>query len=119
MTRYELLVGEPWNFKGPDGPNRLLVEFGEIISGPENSSWILLKVATPFQHDNELVELMVAYPRHKGDTIQEIAKQGGHVGVARIRPNISLVRDRPFVLADVDYFLIGSLIPLQESKAVE
>ncbi|MBE0684184.1 MAG: hypothetical protein IH589_19950 [Anaerolineales bacterium] len=123
MSRYELLVGEPWNFEGPDGQNRVLVDFVGFIPGPNLPNWadeyLLLKVVTPFQHNNELVELMVASPRHSGDTIYEIEKIGGHVGVARIRPNISIVSGRPFIPADVDYFLIGRLTPLQGSKAFD
>jgi hypothetical protein len=122
MTQFELLFGEPWNFKGPDGQNRVLADFVGIIPGPNIPNWadeyILLKAITPFQHNNELVEFMVASPYFGGHTIYEIAKIGGHVGVARIRPNVSLVSSRPFTPADVDYYLIGKLTPLQESKTI-
>jgi hypothetical protein len=117
MSRYELLVGEPWNFEGPDGQNRVLVDFGGMIPGPNVPNWadeyILLKAVTPFQYNKELVEFMVASPYFSGHTIYEIVKIGGHVGVARIRPNVSLVSGRSFAPADVDYFLIGNLTPLQ------
>ena len=64
MTRYELLVGEPWDFEGPDGPNRLLVDFGGFTPGLNRADeFILLKAVMPFQHNNKLVEFMIASPR--------------------------------------------------------
>ena len=117
MSRYELLVGEPWDFEGPDGPNRLLVDFGGVIPSEDRAGeCILLKAVTPFIHNNERVEFMIASPRYSGNSIDEIVKQGGHVGVARIRPNVSIVSGHPFMPSDVDYFLIGRLTPLQENK---
>lgn len=120
MHRYELLVGEPWNSEGPDGPNRLLVDFDGFTPGQNRADeFILLKAVTPFQYNNELVEFMIASPRYKGSTVYEIAKQGGHVGVSRVRPNVSIARERTLMPADIDYFLIGSLTPLPRKEAID
>ena len=101
MTRYELGVGEPWDFEGPDGANRILVDFGGFISGPNLPGWgyfMLLKVVTPFQYNNDLVELMIASPRYVGDTVDEIVKQGGIIGIASVRPGVSLVSGNSFII---------------------
>ncbi len=115
MTRYELLVGEPWNFEGPDGPNRLLVDSDGFMPSQNGAEeYLLLKVVTPFRYNDQLVEFMIASPRHSGSIVYEIAKQGGHVSVARIRPTVAIVRDRPFPPADVEYFLAGRLTPFPD-----
>jgi hypothetical protein len=116
MTRYEILVGEPWDFNGPDGQNRVLVDFVEILINPFASNaanlYILLKVVNTFQHYNELVEYMIASPRYMGDTVDEIVQFGGTVGISRIRQGVSLTNDHHLTSANVEYFLIGRLRPL-------
>jgi hypothetical protein len=66
MTRYEMLVGEPWNFEGPNEPNRVLVDFVRKMtisnSRDEEKSNILLKVVTPFQDHGEQVKYLIASP---------------------------------------------------------
>ena len=120
MIRFELLVAEPSNFEGPDGPNRLLVDFDGFIPGQNRADeYMLLKAVMPFQYNNEIVEFMIASPRHRGNTVYEIVEQGGHVGVARLRPHVSIVRDRSFMPTDIDYCFIGNLRPLQESNVTE
>ena len=120
MIRFELLVAEPWDFEGPNGPNRLLVNFDGFIPGQNRADeYMLIKAVMPFQYNNEVVEFMIASARHSGNTIYEIAEQGGHVDVARIRPNVSIIRDRSFMPTDIDHFLIGNLTPLQESNVTD
>lgn len=117
MTRYEILVAEPWDFAGPDGQNRFLADFDGFISGPNLPNWnersIVLKVITPFYIQNEIVEWMIAAPRHDGHTVDEIAQEGGIVGIARVRPGVILDKGRPFAPEDVLYCMIGSLKPLK------
>lgn len=115
MTQYEILVGEPWDFKGPDGPNRVLVNYVALVTildpAREDESYLLVKVVTPFHFQSELVEYMVVSPRYVGVTIDEIIHSGGTVGVGRVRQSVLFTENRPLTFSDVEYFLVGSLLP--------
>jgi hypothetical protein len=115
MQRYELSVGEPWDFEGPDGQNRVIVDSLGTVTGPDLENWqsnyLLLRVATPFQFKGERVEQLIAAPRYEGDSLQAIQSNGGTVGVARVRPGSSLTPGEPFSQDDVHYVIIGSLSP--------
>jgi hypothetical protein len=82
---YELLVGEPWDFEGPDGKNKILVSSVGVIHVTDNKNYdeesYLLKVIHPFIMDKQRVEFLVFQPRHTGNTIQQIASIGGVVGI--------------------------------------
>lgn len=116
MKRFSLSVGEPWDFQGPDGPNLLFVELLGIVGGPKEDSWalrsLLLQASTPFEMDGEHVQLMVASPRYVGDTIESVASVGGTVGVARVRPGVSLISGASYNTTDISYCIIGELKPL-------
>ncbi len=115
MQRYELFVGEPWDFEGPDGQNRVIVDSLGIVAGPNLENWqgnyLLLRVATPFEFKGERIEQLIAAPRYEGDSLQSIQSNGGTVGVARVRPGSSLTPGEPFSQDDVHYAIIGRLSP--------
>ena len=120
MTRYEMLVGEPWNFEGPDGPNRVLVDFVRKMtisnSRDEEKSNILLKVVTPFQDHGEQVKYLIASPRHMGDTVNDVLQFGGIVGVARVREGVSVSIDNLLTHENIVYFMVGSLQRLSKTN---
>ena len=113
MQRFEISVGEPWDFEGPDGPNRIVVDFAGIVNGPSLPNWqtryLLLKVVVPFTHADELVSFLVAAPRYDGDTLESIIAKGGTVGVSRVRPTVQLSPDAKLSPAEVEYIIIGGL----------
>lgn len=116
MARYEISVGEPWDFEGPDGPNRVLVEGISIVSGPNEPYWqpsyLLLRVQHPFTYRGESVHLLVACPRYEGVTLESLERDGGTAGIARVRPNIEITAGVPFGTDDVEYFMIGTINPI-------
>ena len=113
MQRYEFSVGEPWDFEGPDGQNRVVVDACGTVPGPDHKNWapeyLLLSVTSPFEFEGERVEQLIAAPRYTGDTLQAIATNGGTVGVSRLRPGKKLAPGEAFSRDDVDYIIIGSL----------
>lgn len=121
MQLFELSVGEPWNFVGPDGPNRIVAEFVGFVRGPSLPNWqdryLLLRVAAPFVHDGEPVNLLVASTRYEGDTIEGIMAGGGTVGVARVRPTAHLQPGAKLVPEGIEYIIIGGLSPLPEGSS--
>ena len=109
----ELSVGEPWDFSSPDGPNRVVVGIEGIVEGPNLENWqgkyLKLSVKSPFDWNGELVKEMIAAPRYTGVTISDIERNGGTVGVSRVRPNKTLTIAQEFSPEDVEYIIIGSL----------
>jgi hypothetical protein len=116
MPRYMLSVGEPLDFEGPDGENRIIVESCGVVDGPELRNWqdryVLLKVLTPFQCNSESVSFLLAAPRHAGLTLEGILKEGGVVGVARVRQGAQLTAGSRMDPTQVEYILIGGLSPI-------
>lgn len=112
-THFDLAVGEPWDFDGPDGSNRIMVDCIGRVKGPQENNWsgkyLLLTVRTPFVFMNELVDRLVAFARYEGETLDKIERYGGTVGVARVRPGVKLAANDAFQASDVDYIIIGAL----------
>ena len=116
MRQFALSVSEPWDFKGPDGPNRVLVELVGVVGGPKNqdrdSRFLLLRATSPFEIDGEQVKLVVASPRYSGDTLDSVSSVGGTVGVARVLPHATVIPGGFIETTDVQCCIIGSLLPL-------
>lgn len=116
MPHYEISVGEPWDFEGPDGPNRVVVESVRVVSGPNEANWqpsyLLLRVERPFTYRGETVCFLVACPRYEGMTLESLERDGGTAGIARVRPNVKITARVPFGRNDVEYFMIGTITPI-------
>ncbi len=116
MPRYQISVGEPWDFEGPDGANRVVVEGIGVAPGPNAPNWqptyLLLRVEQPFMYRGESVQFLVASPRNEGVTLESLGRYGGNAGIARVRPNIHIAAGVPFGKDDVEYFMIGTLSPI-------
>lgn len=112
MTYWEISVGEPWNFDGPDGQGRVLVEpsgFVRVAHDPvEGRKALLLRVQHPFTWEQESVEYLVAIPRYTGDTADILAERGGTVMASRVRAGVSTDLT-VFEPEQLHYFMIGGL----------
>lgn len=110
---YELSVGDPWDFEGPDGPNHILAEGIGIVPAPNLPNWqkedFLLKVLHPFDVDGEKVEQLLVSPRHAGFTMEDIIGKGCHVGIGRVHASRQLTPGGQYERADVKYWAIGSI----------
>lgn len=113
--RYRLSVGEPWDFAGPDGTNQAWVVLLGEVEGPKLSNWqssyLLLQVEHPFELGGERVTQLVAAPRYEGDSVDQVARAGGTVGVARVCRGNQLSPGSQFQAEQVAYCIIGSLQP--------
>jgi hypothetical protein len=118
---YEISVGEPWNFEGPDGPNRILAKAEGIVTGPKRPTWqgqyLLLRVKTPFKMNGKRVTQLVAAPRYVGDTLSKMILEGGSVGIARICESQNLRAGDKFEVEQVHYCIIGSVRPFRRTKS--
>jgi hypothetical protein len=116
VPRYEISVGEPWDFEGPDGPNRVVVEGAGFVTGPEEPNWspayLLLRVVQPFTHQGEQVRLLVACPRYEGVTLESLGRDGGTAGLARVRAGVAVVEGSRLGKNDIEYFMIGTIAPI-------
>src|SRR5262245_12735547 len=112
---YEISVGEPWDFEGRNGSNRLVVEEIGVVPGPSAPNWqpvyLLLRVQHPFTFRGESVQLLLASPRYEGATLDSL-RRGGHAGIARVRPNVQITPGIQFKTTDVEYFMIGRISPI-------
>ena len=113
MPRFELIVGEPWNFKGPDGENRIFLDLIGKVEGPDEKNWtdnyLLFKVSTPFKHKGEIVAQVIAAPRYEGTSLGWLRFVGGTVGAARVLPDVSFKEGQKFAPSDIEYIIIGEL----------
>jgi len=113
MATYELSIGDPWDFSGPDGPNRILVEDLGIVQGPYLPNWqkedVLFWVIHPFQIQDEEVKLLLASPRYKGSTTDDVLNKNIAVGIGRVRPGCSLAPGDRYTTNDVVYWAIGGI----------
>jgi hypothetical protein len=111
--KYELLVGEPWDFEGLDGKNKILVDGLGIVNviddNGHSKELYLLQVLHPFVMDKQKVDFLVFQPRHAGDTIYEIAQIGGVVGVYRVKEGVLAQNEQQLSVNDLAYCIIGHL----------
>jgi hypothetical protein len=110
---YEISVGEPWDFDGPDGPNKIIAVGEGIVSGPNQLNWgkeyFLLKVRTPFKMDGELVSLLIASPRYEGDSLNKLISEGCTAGIARVREGHNIESGNKIEPDQVKYCIIGTV----------
>ena len=115
MDRMEVLVIEPRDFVGPDGPNRIDVTLVGSTDGPPTSDWhgryAILKMLSPEARSNEKVHLMVAAARYVGDSIEEIVRTGGAVRMA-LRSDSVVTAESGFEPADVDCIITARVRPI-------
>ena len=113
MPRFELIVGEPWDFENPDGRNRICLDLIGKVEGPDEKNWtdsyLLFAVLTPFEYKGEIVAQVIAAPRYVGTSLVKVRFVGGTVGVARVRPGISFNEGHKFAPSDIEYIIIGEL----------
>jgi hypothetical protein len=113
MTTYELSIGDPWDFSGPDGSNRILVEGLGIVHGPNLPNRqkldLLLRVLHPFQIEDEEVKLLLASPRHRGSTMDGLLNKSTVISIGRVHANCSLAPGDQYTAADIVFWAIGEI----------
>jgi hypothetical protein len=117
---YEISVGEPWDFEGPDGSNRILAKAEGIVTGKDRPAWqggyLLMRVKTPFKMNGKLVTLLVAAPRYVGDTLSDVISGGCPAGIAKVCEGQDLRAGDKFEASQVEHCIIGSGRPITKCK---
>jgi hypothetical protein len=113
VPRYDLIVGEPWDFSGPDGENRVELAYLGRVEGSSEKNWdseyLLFQVLHPFEFSGNSVQQIVAAPRYVGDSLSKIRVFGGIVAVARVIDSTGLQARNKFGPSEVEYIIIGKL----------
>ena len=123
-TSIRLQISEPWDFEIPGKGNILNGIIEGICPGPTKKNWqgdyVLVSLREAITWEGEVIKQLLLSPRYKGDIVADI-QNGKHVivGMARVRPNISLKASAPFTPEQVDYFAIGSVEALQSQRGSE
>ncbi|AVQ13036.1 hypothetical protein [Leptospira santarosai] len=68
--KYYISVGEPWDFTGPDGENRIKGEILKII----NQDCLLFKMNHHIEIKNMKGNIMVLFSRHRDNNFYETAE---------------------------------------------
>ncbi len=114
----EIFVGEPWDFEALDGKNKILASGLGVVDMVDHEGQpkeaYLLQVLHPFIMDKQKVEFMVVQPRYSGDTIYEIAKMGGTVGVYRVKADMAVEKEQQISEDDLKPCVIGKLNIISE-----
>ena len=115
---YEISVGEPWDFEGPDGPNKIIVTGKGLVSGPDQVNWakeyFLLSVRNPFKMDGELVSSLIVSPRYEGDSLSKLINEGCTAGIARVHEKYHVEPGDKIEPNQVKYCIIGSVKPMKQ-----
>lgn len=113
MSKHKILISEPFDFEGPDGPNKILVEGLGKVLGPQKDYWreeyFLVEVENPFEVENEQVNYLLVVPRYDGDTISKMTNSECMIGILRIFPDIEIKVGERFSPDDINYWAIGSI----------
>jgi hypothetical protein len=113
MKMYELTISDPMFFEGPDGPNRILANgLGVVYGSPAlqvEKELYLLEVVNPFVIDGAEVRYLLAGPRHAGSTLNEVMGGGCSIGIARLKPGVTLRAGEQYDGSEYEYWAIGSI----------
>lgn len=111
MSKYEIQVLEPWDFKHPNETNTFAVFGVGVITGPDKLNYgeqfFLMNVESPFIMGGELVKQLVCAPRYEGDSMEMVLNSKCMVGIARVKPEFELEVKSTVKPEEVVYFAIG------------
>ena len=112
-SKHEILISDPWNFKGPHGDCRLLVDGIGLVNGPNKPNWqgeyYLVELEQPFKIEGSLTIQFLCFPRYTQDTLEQVINETCIVGIARIKEGCSLAAGDTLQEGDVSYWGIGSI----------
>lgn len=113
MTRYNIHIGDPFDFQGPKEIESVHVEPVEIVHGPESPDWQiadwLFRLIEPVDYKGELITHVTASPRYEGDTLEKMLEKETTVGVGRVLPGKVISSEKRYQAADVQYWAIGTI----------
>jgi len=109
----QLEISEPWDFDIPAKGNTLDGVIEGICAGPNEKTWrgkyLLVLLRPPVTWKGQLIKQILLSPRYEGESLDLIRKgESLTVGIARVKPDVSIGPSQSFSKDDVVYFAIGS-----------
>ena len=102
---------------GPGDVAPLTVTSIHIVKGPRLPNWqpeaLLAALEEPLEWRGELVRYVTLSPRYEGGTVFRMEKEGGIVGVGRVRPGHDPLQWTELVPSGLDYWGVGNLTVLE------
>jgi len=116
MSRYTLVISEPWSFRATDGSNQIVVGFiaivpvGDAARGFTDAA--LLSLEPPFDIKGVLASNLLAFPRYWGDAVDDVLRNSVPANIAVLIPAKLPGPEAPITLASVKPWAIGHLKPI-------
>lgn len=119
--KVQLQIGEPWNFTIEGCGNILQGSVEGICLGSDEKNWqgkyVLISLSPGFEWKGHRVTHFLVSPRYKGDSVEDVIMgKKVIVGIAIIKPGVSLKLDGRFAPDQVEYFGIGSIQEITASS---
>ncbi len=106
------LAGGDGGCYGPDFGPVLAKEFQELKA--DGTTYLMLKLVEPIQHENDQIDFFVVSPRYAGDTLKKLRGKGCHVGIGRVLPEQEqAVQTEGISTKTVEYWAIGMCSPAE------
>jgi hypothetical protein len=112
-TSIQLEISEPWDFEVPGKGNRLDGVIEGSCAGPDEKTWrgkhLLVGLRSPVTWKSQQIKQVLLSPRYEGESL-DLLQQGKSltVGIARVKPDVSISPSQSFSKDEVAYFAIGS-----------
>ena len=104
-----LEVYEPYEYTGQ---NPLNVSGVAVLTGPMRDNYYLLRLDTPFEYEQETVELLLVLPRYNGDKIDRAVNSCCTVNIVRVPPGSDLEQRTSVSFEDFTRWGVGKISPL-------
>lgn len=112
-SKHEILISDPWNFEGPNGDCRLVVDGIGLVNGPSKSNWqgeyYLVELEQPFKIEGSLTIQFLCSPRYTQDSLEQVINGTCIVGIFRIKEGCSLSAGDTIQEVNGSYWGIGSI----------
>lgn len=105
MTKYKIIVSEPWDFKSPNGDNIITGTIAEVLS----STLVIFKSDYLLNFDGNTGHLLILKPRYEKQILSQENNYEGTVGGGLLLIEDYDGKDEKYLEANSKYVIIGSL----------
>jgi hypothetical protein len=89
LNQFKVDIGEPWDFRKPDGTNWFVVEgmgISRVNEFPDLRPGYLVRVIDPFVFEGQTIGYLLLHSRYKGHTVTDIMGKGCTVIMFVVNP---------------------------------
>jgi len=116
VSRYILVISEPWDFQAADGTNQIAVGFTAIVpvghAGRGFTDAALLSLDRQFDIEGVLASHLLAFPRYWGDAVDDVLCNSVPANIAVLVQAELPAAEAPIPLASLKPWAIGHLEPI-------